>query len=53
MKTDHKGVSTEMTKQKKLLAEEYRKRESREEKDRQATETWKKVWLKYAAKKEQ
>ena len=33
MKTDHKDVSTKMTKQ-KLLAEEYRKRESREEKDR-------------------
>ena len=42
-----------MTKQEKLLAEEYRKRESREEKDRRATETWKKVWSKYAAKKEQ
>ena len=53
MKTDHKGVSTEMTKQEKLLAEEYCKRESREEKDRWATETWKKVWSKYAAKKEQ
>ena len=53
MKTDHKGMSTEMTKQEKLLAEEYRKRESREEKDRRATETWKKVWSKYAAKKEQ
>ena len=53
MKTDHKGVSTEMTKQEKLLAEEYCKRESRKEKDRQATETWKKVWLKYAARKEQ
>ena len=52
MKTDHKDVSTEMTKQEKLLAEEYRKRESREEKDRRATETWKKVWSKYAAKKE-
>ena len=53
IKTDHKGVSTEMTKQEKLLAEEYRKRESREEKDRQATETCKKVWSKYAAKMEQ
>ena len=53
MKTDHKGVSTEMTKQEKLLAEEYCKRESREEKDRRATETWKKVWSKYTAKKEQ
>ena len=42
-----------MTKQEKLLAEVYRKRESREEKDRRATETWKKVWSKYAAKKEQ
>ena len=52
MKTDHKDVSTKMTKQEKLLAEEYRKRESREEKDRRATETWKKVWSKYAAKKE-
>ena len=52
MKTDHKEVSTEMTKQEKLLAEEYRKRESREEKDRRATETWKKVWRQYAAKKE-
>ena len=34
MKTDHKDVPTKMTKQEKLLAEEYRKRESREEKDR-------------------
>ena len=34
MKTDHKDVSTEMMKQEKLLAEEYHKRESREEKDR-------------------
>ena len=31
MKTDHKEVSTKMTKQEKLLAEEYHKRESREE----------------------
>ena len=53
MKMDHKSMSTEMTKQEKLLAEEYHKRESREEKDRRATETWKKVWSKYAAKKEQ
>ena len=52
MKTDHKEVTTQMTKQEKLLAEEYRKRESREEKDRRATETWEKVWLEYAAKKE-
>ena len=42
-----------MTKQEKLLAAEWHKRESREEKDRRATETWKKVWMKYAAKKEQ
>ena len=41
-----------MTKQEKLLAEAYCKRESREEKDRRATETWEKVWLEYAAKKE-
>ena len=34
MEKDHKGVSTEMTKQEKLLAEEWHKRESREEKDR-------------------
>ena len=34
MKTDHKDVLTEMTKQEKLLVEEYRKRESRKEKDR-------------------
>ena len=53
MKKNHKGVSTKMTKQEKLLAEEWRKRESREEKDRWTTETWKKVWSKYAAKKEQ
>ena len=52
MKTDHKEVSTEMTEQEKLLVEPYRKRESREEKDRRATETWKKVWTEYAAKKE-
>ena len=52
MKTDHKDVPTEMTKQEKLLAEQYRKRESTEEKDRRATETWRKVWSEYAAKKE-
>ena len=52
MKTDHKDVLTQMTKQEKLLAEEYCKRESREEKDRQATETWEKVWTEYTAKKE-
>ena len=52
MKTDHKEVSTELMKQEKLLAEEYRKRETREEKDRRAAETWKKVWAQYAAKKE-
>ena len=51
MKTDHKDVSTKMTKQEKLLAEEYRKRESRKEKDRQAKETWEKVWTEYAIKK--
>ena len=39
-------------KQEKLLGEEYCKRESREEKDRRATETWEKVWSEYAAKKE-
>ena len=53
MKTDHKDVSTERTKQETLLAEEYRKRESRKEKDRRATEAWQKVWSEYAAKKEQ
>ena len=52
MKTDHKEVTIQMMKQEKLLAEEYRKRESREEKDRRATETWQKVWSEYAAKKE-
>ena len=51
MKTDHKDVPTQMTKQEKLLAEEYRKRESREEKDRWATETWEKVWTEFAARK--
>ena len=51
MKTDHKEVTTQMTKQEKLLAEEYRKRESREEKDRRAKETWEKVWTEYAIKK--
>ena len=51
MKMDHKDVPTRMTKQEKLLAEEYRKRESREEKDRQAKETWEKVWTEYAVKK--
>ena len=40
MEKDHKGVSTEMTKQEKLLAEEWHKRESREEKDRRAKEKW-------------
>ena len=34
MRTDHKDVSMERTKQEKLLAEEYCKRESRKEKDR-------------------
>ena len=52
MKADHKDVPIKMTKQEKLLAEEYRKRESREEKDRRATETWEKVWSEYTAKKE-
>ena len=51
MKTDHKEVPTQMTKQEKLLIEEYRKRESREEKDRQAAKTWEKAWTEYAAKK--
>ena len=53
MKTEHKDLATEMTEQEKLLAEQYRKRESREEKDRRATEAWKKVWTQYTAKKEQ
>ena len=52
MKMDHKDVSTKTTKQEKLLAEEYRKRESRKEKDRRAAEAWQKVWSEYAAKKE-
>ena len=51
MKTDHKEVPTQMTKQEKLLTEEYRKRESREEKDRRAAKTWEKAWTEYAAKK--
>ena len=34
MKKDHKDVPTKMTEQEKLLAEEWCKRESREEKDR-------------------
>ena len=51
MKTDHKEVPTQMTKQEKLPIEEYRKRESREEKDRRATETSEKTWTEYAAKK--
>ena len=51
MKTDHKEVTAQMMKQEKLLAEEYRKRESREEKDRRAKETWEKVWTEYAIKK--
>ena len=33
------------------MAEEYRKRESREEKDRRAKDTWEKVWTEYAIKK--
>ena len=52
MKMDHKDVSTKTTKQEKLLAEEYCKRESRKEKDRRATEAWQNVWSEYAAKKE-
>ena len=31
----------------------HQRRESREEKDRQATEKWKKVWSKFEAKKKQ
>ena len=50
---DHKDVSTKTTEQEKLLAEEYRRRESRKEKDRRATAAWQKVWSEYAAKKEQ
>ena len=53
MEKDHKGMSTEMTKQEKLLAEEWHRRESREEKDRRTTEKWKKVWSKFEAKKKQ
>ena len=53
MEKDHKGMSTEMTKQEKLLAEEWHRRESREEKDRWATEKWQKVWSKFEAKKKQ
>ena len=34
MKKDHKDIPTEMTEQEKLLAEEWHRRESREEKDR-------------------
>ena len=34
MRMDHKDVSTKMTEQEKLLAEEYRRREARKEKDR-------------------
>ena len=53
MEEDHKGVSTEMMKQEKLLAEEWHTRKSREEKDRWATEKWQKVWSKFEAKKKQ
>ena len=53
MRMDHKDVSTKTTEQEKLLAEEYRRREARKEKDRRATKAWQKVWSEYAAKKEQ
>ena len=53
MKKDHKDVPTEMTEQEKLLGEEWCRRESREEKDRRATEKWEKVWSKFQAKKKQ
>ena len=53
MKKDHKDVPTEMTEQEKLLAEEWHRRESREEKDRRATEKWEKVWSKFQANKKQ
>ena len=53
MRMDHKDVSTKMTEQEKLLAEEYRRKEARKEKDRRATAAWQKVWSEYAAKKEQ
>ena len=53
MKKDHKDVPTEMTEQEKLLAEEWCRRESREEKDRRATEKWEKVCSKFQAKKKQ
>ena len=52
MRMDHKDVSTKTMEQEKLLAEEYRRRESRKEKDRRATKAWQKVWSEYAAKKE-
>ena len=51
MKTDHKETPTQMTRQEKLLIEEYRKRESREEKYRRAQENWEKAWTEYARKK--
>ena len=51
MRMDHKDVSTKTTEQEKLLAEEYRRRESRKEKDRRATAAWQKVWSEYTAKK--
>ena len=40
MRMDHKDASTKTTEQEKLLAEEYRRRESRKEKDRRATKAW-------------
>ena len=52
MEKDHKGLSAKMTQQ-KLLAEEWHRRESREEKDRRAKEKWQKVWLKFETKKKQ
>ena len=53
MEKDHKGLTVKMTEQEKLLVKEWYKRESREEKDRQAKEKWEKVWSKFETKKQQ
>ena len=53
MKKDHKGQMVELTDQKKLLAKEWHKRMSREEKDKRAKQEWEEVWAAYNSDKQQ
>ena len=51
MKTDHKDMPTQMTKQENFWPRSTARGESREEKNRRAKETWEKVWTEYVIKK--